>query len=188
MRQLLAAAALVAAVGLPTTYFLGAFEPSATIALAPAEPVGDAADAVIDTMREVAAGLEKSLQHDRSNGASIVLAKDTGAGAMAESVDASLTATGGEANGLTGLGSKADPGARTAQVRPAPAEEIVAVAVATPELSTEDVAPIAIAAAPAAAVPAVRYPRFAAAGGQPGQSGALVSRDYPTSFFWFDLV
>ena len=198
MRQFLAATALVALFGLPTAYFLGgvgnadSITASGAIAAAPemAEVDNkDMAEVVIEGMHKIATGLEASLAEPKGNGAALTFssAPPNGTARKAPLIDLVVANRSAEAHGLAGLtGEIETPGAPVEADDSAEPDKVIDSAA----LDTPASAPAVVAAvvATGAIVAPLRYPRFAGVSLERDAIASILSRAYPTSFYWFDLV
>ena len=189
MRQLLAATVLVAVLGLPTAWYVGAFDaaPPATVPAAK-EMSRDAAEAIIEHMHEIAAAMQDAVDTTGGAADSLSVSAD-GPTSAASGVGISLHASAPNDRGtLTGLAGKIGGGTPGKPENDASVAEAAKVDDAVPDVPPAEAVVRALPAVPAVAtIFSGRYPRFATVGFAAGQGG-LVSRDYPTSFYWFYLV
>ena len=198
MRQFLAATALVALLGLPTAYFLGgvgnadSIAASGAIAAAPemAEVDNkDMAEVVIEGMHKIATGLEASLAEPEGNGAALTFsfAPPNGTARKAPLIDLVVAARPAVEHGLAGLTGETETVGAPAEVDDSqePDEVIDSAALDTPVSAP---AVVAAVVATGAIVARFRYARFAGVSLERDAMTGILSRAYPTSFYWFDLA
>jgi len=187
MRQFLAVSVLLALVALPTAYVFGSHADSrlAGTASAGMSASSDAAGTIIDGMRRIAEGLRGSLGRPEGPTAPVTFAAAPTTNISGGSLDLGLGVrpTGGGSGTLV-LSDEPVRGVAGEGFNGAPVAAVVPTSLA------------AVPESPAAIAPP-RHPRFAAAFGiadgalrilGAGSAAGVFTRDYPTSFLWYDLV